>query len=150
MKLNELQPAHGATHYKKRVGRGSGSGHGATAGKGDKGQNARSGRSVKIGFEGGQMPLMRRLPKRGFTNTRFATMYSVINLDTLATAFADKTEITINDIYVQKLARRGTKIKILGRGECGKKTVAAHRFSESAKQKIVNAGGTVNVFRSKE
>lgn len=145
MKLNELSPAPGSTKKKFRVGRGNGSGAGKTAGKGHKGQNARSGGGVRPGFEGGQMPLQRRIPKRGFVNI-FATRYEAINVDQL-NRFEDGNlvdEAAIVKAGLVKNTRDG--IKILGRGELTKKlTVKAAAFSEGAKSKIEAAGGKAEV-----
>lgn len=145
MKLNELSPAPGSTKKKFRVGRGNGSGAGKTAGKGHKGQNARSGGGVRPGFEGGQMPLQRRIPKRGFVNI-FATRYEAINVDQL-NRFEDGNlvdEAAIVKAGLVKNTRDG--IKILGRGDLTKKlTVKAAAFSEGAKSKIEAAGGKAEV-----
>ena len=144
MRLNELYPFPEERKTRKRVGRGDGSGFGHTAGKGHKGQNARAGGGVKPGFEGGQMPLMRRLPKRGFKNFDFKVTFEVVNLDRLEAAFEGKTEITLDDIYGRGLCRFGAPVKILGGGNVTKAlTVEAHRFTESAKAKIEAAGGKV-------
>ena len=146
MKLHELSPAPGSVKKAFRVGRGAGSGNGKTAGKGHKGQNARSGKSVRPGFEGGQMPLARRIPKRGFKNI-FAKEYIGINVDVLD-KFEDGAVVdaqAISDAGIVKNTRDG--IKILGRGELNKKlTVRAAAFSESAKQKIEAAGGKAEVI----
>ncbi len=146
MKLNELSPAPGSVKKSFRVGRGAGSGNGKTAGAGHKGQKARSGRSVRPGFEGGQMPLARRVPKRGFVNI-FGKEYVGINVDVLE-KFEDGAVIdaqAIREAGIVKNSRDG--IKILGRGELTKKlTVRAAAFSESAKQKIEAAGGKAEVI----
>ncbi len=146
MKLHELQPAPGSTHVRKRKGRGIGSGNGKTAGKGHKGQNARSGGGVRPGFEGGQNPLFRRLPKRGFTNIH-RKEFAIINLDDL-NRFAEGTEVTPETLLesgVVKNARDG--IKVLGNGELQVKlTVKAHKFSQSAVEKIQAAGGKSEVI----
>lgn len=145
MRLNELYPFPEERKTRKRVGRGDGSGFGHTAGKGHKGQNARAGGGVKPGFEGGQMPLMRRLPKRGFKNFDFKLTFEVVNLDRLEAAFEGKTEITLDDIYSRGLCKFGAPVKVLGGGNLTKAlTVEAHRFTESAKAKIEAAGGKVN------
>ena len=145
MKLNELSPAPGSVKKSFRVGRGNGSGAGKTAGKGHKGQNARSGGGVRPGFEGGQMPLQRRVPKRGFVNI-FATRYEAINVDQL-NRFEDGAvvdEAAIVGAGLVKNTRDG--IKILGRGELTKKlTVKVAAFSEGAKSKIEAAGGKAEV-----
>lgn len=146
MKLHELQPAPGSRKERNRVGRGIGSGNGKTSGKGHKGQNARSGGGVRIGFEGGQTPLFRRLPKRGFTNIH-RKEYAIVNLEVL-NRFEDGTEVTpellLETGVVSKLK---AGIKVLGNGELTKKlTVKAHKFSASAKEAIEAAGGTTEVI----
>ena len=139
MKLHELCPAPGSTKKAFRVGRGTGSGNGKTAGKGHKGQNARSGGGVKPGFEGGQMPLQRRVPKRGFTNI-FATVYSTVNVSDLE-RYAD----VLKEAGLIKKLNDG--VKVLGNGELTKKlTVNAAAFSASAKEKIEKAGGKAEVI----
>ncbi|HEX6201312.1 MAG TPA: 50S ribosomal protein L15 [Thermoanaerobaculia bacterium] len=139
MKLHDLQPAKGSKKVKKRVGRGPGSGLGHTAGRGEKGQKSRSGYSQRPGFEGGQMPLVRRVPKRGFTNV-FRVEYAVINVGDLAGFEGDATPDTLADAG---LVRRGRPLKVLGDGEVGGAlTVKAHAFSASARAKIEAAGGT--------
>jgi large subunit ribosomal protein L15 len=144
MSLSNLRPPKGAKHARKRVGRGPGSGHGKTAGRGHKGQRARSGGFHKVGFEGGQMPLHRRLPKRGFTNI-FRVEYAVVNLDTLAEVFEAGSAVTPELLRERGLVRQArAPIKVLGRGEISKAlTVRAHRFSGSAAEKIAKAGGSV-------
>ena len=142
MDLSHLKPPKGAKHAKKRIGRGQGSGNGKTAGRGHKGQKSRSGYKFKRGFEGGQMPLHRRVPKRGFTNpTRVE--YEVINLDTLGERFDAGTVVTMELLVEHRLATGGKKLlKVLGRGEIGKAlTVRAHKFSGKAAEKIAAAGG---------
>jgi large subunit ribosomal protein L15 len=142
MKLNTLKPAPGSKSTRHRVGRGIGSGWGKTAGRGHKGQKARSGGFHKLGFEGGQMPLHRRLPKRGFTNI-FRSEYAVINLDQLEALFEGGTEVTPDVLHGQGLAQGNQKIKVLGRGELSKAlTVKAHKFSGAAAQKIQATGGS--------
>lgn len=145
MKLNELSPAPGSRVQPKRKGRGIGSGNGKTAGKGHKGQKARSGGGVRPGFEGGQMPLHRRLPKRGFTNI-FATKYIGINVDALE-KFDDGAVVDGKVLLENRIIRKtGDGVKVLGNGTLTKKlTVKAAAFSESAKQKIEAAGGTAEV-----
>jgi len=141
MQLHELYPFPEERKNRKRIGRGKATGQGCTAGKGNKGQNARSGGGVRPGFEGGQMPLQRRLPKRGFKNP-FRTEYAAINLDALVAAFEGKTEISLNDIYDRGLCSRRMPVKVLGRGELSAAvTVEAHRFSAKAAEKITAAGG---------
>ncbi len=143
MNLNNIRPAAGSTHSTKRIGRGQGSGKGGTAGKGHNGQQARAGYSRKIGFEGGQMPLQRRLPKFGFTNINRKD-YRAINIDTLQ-ILADAQNITeiTQDVLVQNgLAKKSEIVKIMGRGEL--KTgvsVSAHKFTKSAEEAIAKAGG---------
>ena len=142
MRLNELYPFAEERQNRKRVGRGSGSGWGKTSGKGHKGQNSRSGVSRDPAFEGGQMPIMRRLPKRGFKNDMFKTVYEVINLARLVEVFGEAQEITLEDIYGRGLARKGCPVKVLGVGDISRAvTVQAHAFSASAAEKIKNAGG---------
>jgi len=144
MQLHNLFPFPEERKTRRRVGRGSGSGLGCTAGKGHKGQNARAGGGVRPGFEGGQMPLQRRLPKHGFKNYPFKVTYDVINLDMLVAAFEGKNAITLDDIYARGLARMGAPVKVLSRGEVkGALTVEAHKFSEAAAEKIRQAGGNV-------
>lgn len=145
MQLHNLFPFPEERKTRRRVGRGSGSGLGCTAGKGHKGQNARSGGGVRPGFEGGQMPLQRRLPKHGFKNFLFKVTYRAINLDSLLAAFEGKTEITLDDIYARGLARMGKPVKVLSRGEVKSAVkVEAHKFSAAAAEKIRNAGGEVS------
>lgn len=145
MKLHELGPAQGAKKAPKRVGRGSGSGLGKTSGKGHKGQKARSGGGVRPGFEGGQMPLTRRLPKRGFTNI-FAKVYSTVNLSDLE-KFEDGTVVTADLLKEKRIIRKlNDGLKVLGNGTLTKKlTVKADKFTKSAEQKIVAAGGNAEV-----
>ncbi|BBD07136.1 50S ribosomal protein L15 [Desulfovibrio ferrophilus] len=142
MRLHELYPFPEERKNRKRIGRGPASGQGGTSGKGHKGQNARSGGGVPAWFEGGQMPLARRLPKRGFKNP-FRVTYETINVGTLVAAFEGKTEITVDDIYQRGLVSKNAPVKILGDGDVGAAvTVEAHRFSKSAADKIAAAGGT--------
>jgi len=145
MKLHELSPAQGAKKAPKRLGRGCGSGLGKTSGKGHKGQKARSGGGVRPGFEGGQMPLTRRLPKRGFTNI-FAKVYSTVNLSNLE-SFEDGTVITADLLKEKRIIRKlNDGLKVLGNGNLTKKlTVKADKFTKSAEQKIVAAGGNAEV-----
>ncbi|MGE5417897.1 MAG: 50S ribosomal protein L15 [Acidobacteriota bacterium] len=146
MKLNELKPADGATHKTKRVGRGIGSGHGKTSTRGHKGQNARSGGGVRPGFEGGQMPLQRRLPKRGFTSI-FKKEYAIVNVKDLE-QFDDGTTVTpqlLADAGLIKSIKDG--VKILGFGELTKKlTVQTHKVSAQAQEKITAKGGQIEVI----
>lgn len=147
MQLHDLYPFKEERKSRKRVGRGQGSGLGGTSGRGHKGQNARSGGGVRPGFEGGQMPLQRRLPKHGFKNALFKVTYEVINLDSLQEAFPEKTEITLDDIYARKLAHHSQLVKILSRGEVERKLdVEAHRFSKVAAEKIAAKGGKATVL----
>ncbi|MDR1674511.1 MAG: 50S ribosomal protein L15 [Oscillospiraceae bacterium] len=148
MKLHELSPVPGSVRDVKRVGRGHGSGNGKTAGKGHKGQKARSGGGVRIGFEGGQMPLMRRIPKRGFTNYPFKTEYAVVNVCDLQ-QFKDGTVV---DAQLLKAAGVINKlydgVKVLGNGELTVKlTVKADKFTKSAAEKIINAGGSTQTVQ---
>ncbi|WP_422448616.1 50S ribosomal protein L15 [Thermoanaerobacterium sp. DL9XJH110] len=146
MRLHDLSPAEGSTKKPKRVGRGIGSGHGKTSTRGHKGQNARSGGGVRPGFEGGQMPLYRRLPKRGFTNI-FKKEYAVINVKDL-NRFEENTRVT-PELLIEKGLIKNVKdgIKVLGDGELKVKVdVAAHAFSKSAKEKIESAGGKAEVI----
>lgn len=146
MKLHELKPAAGSKKAPKRVGRGTGSGLGRNAGKGEKGQKARSGGGVRPGFEGGQMPLYRRLPKRGFTNI-FAKEYAEINVERL-NIFEDGTEVT-PELLLQKGIVKKAKdgVKVLGNGELQKNlTVKAAKFTKAAAEKIEAAGGKVEVI----
>jgi large subunit ribosomal protein L15 len=145
--LNNLKPAAGSTHKKKRVGRGPGSGLGKTAGRGNKGQKSRSGYSMKIGFEGGQMPLQRRLPKRGFTNI-FKKQWIEVTLATLEQSFEAGDSITPETMHERGVIAKGKRdIVVLGTGEISKAlTVSAHRFTKGARAKIEAAGGTVNVI----
>ncbi|HZN11118.1 MAG TPA: 50S ribosomal protein L15 [Blastocatellia bacterium] len=148
MGLNNLKKPAGATHKKKRVGRGPGSGLGKTAGRGNKGQKSRSGYSGMRGFEGGQMPLHRRLPKRGFTNI-FKKEWAEVNLADLEEAFEAGVEVTPELLAERGLIRRSRSgaVVVLGRGELGKAlTVSAHRFSASARAKIEAAGGKAEVL----
>jgi large subunit ribosomal protein L15 len=147
MSLSNLKPPSGATRDRKRVGRGQGSGHGKTAGRGHKGAQSRSGYKQKRGFEGGQMPLHRRLPKRGFHNP-FRVEYAVVKLDVLDKAFEAGPEVTPEVLRANGLIPRAeAPVKVLGRGEIGKAlTVKAHRFSGSAAQKIAAAGGTTEAI----
>ena len=146
MKLYELSPAAGSVKDVKRIGRGHGSGNGKTAGKGHKGQNARSGGGVRPGFEGGQMPMTRRIPKRGFNNI-FATKYSVVNVSDLD-QFVDGTVVDADLLKASGLIKKTNDgAKILGNGELTKNlTVKAAAFSASAKEKIEKAGGKAEVM----
>ncbi len=147
MKLHELSPAPGSTKEVKRVGRGHGSGNGKTSGKGHKGQNSRSGGGVRIGFEGGQMPLARRIPKRGFNNKMFAINYAEVNLSSL-NKFKDDTVVDAELLLAAGVIKKVEDgVKVLGNGEITSKlTVKATAFSQSAKEKIEKAGGKAEVI----
>lgn len=147
MKLHELKPNEGSVQTRKRVGRGPGSGLGKTSGKGHKGQNARSGGGVRPGFEGGQLPLFRRLPKRGFNNYEFGTEYAIVNVGDL-NDFKDGSVIELSNLKESGLVKKEKDgIKILGNGELTKKlTVKANKFSSTARVKIENAGGKIEVI----
>ncbi|BEU88137.1 50S ribosomal protein L15 [Selenomonas sp. TAMA-11512] len=146
MKLHELSPAPGSTKTRNRVGRGIGSGNGKTSGRGHKGQNARSGGGVRPGFEGGQMPLYRRLPKRGFKNI-FAKVYAEVNVETLNRFEDGATVDPVALIEAGILKNVLDGIRILGKGELKKKlTVRANGFTKSAQEKIEAAGGTIEVI----
>lgn len=143
MDLSHLRPPDGATQKKKRVGRGPGSGLGKTAGRGEKGAKSRSGFTHKRGFEGGQMPLHRRLPKRGFHNP-FRTEYAVVNLDQLSARFEAGAEVSVESLAERGLVPANMPVKVLGRGELDKAlTVRVHKCSASAAEKIQKAGGAV-------
>lgn len=144
MQLHNLFPFPEERKQRRRVGRGTGSGLGGTSGRGHKGQNARAGGGVRPGFEGGQMPLQRRLPKHGFKNALFKTIYQAVDLDSLQEAFPEKATISLEDIYKRGLAHRKELVKILARGEVtAPLEIEAHRFSEKAKEKILAAGGKI-------
>jgi large subunit ribosomal protein L15 len=146
MNLSDLAPAPGATRKRKRIGRGPGSGHGKTSGKGHKGRGARSGGNTPPGYEGGQMPLQRRLPKRGFHNP-FREEYSIVNLGQLDGGFDEGTVIDAEALRARGLARSRRRIKVLADGTLTKSlTVKADKFSAAAKQKIEAAGGHVEVI----
>ena len=146
MKLHELSPAEGSAKASFRKGRGPGSGNGKTAGKGHKGQNARSGGGVRPGFEGGQLPLYRKLPKRGFNNAKFAKVYAIVNVEAL-NAFEDGAVVDLDALLAKKIVRKANDgLKVLGNGELTKKlTVKATVFSATAKEKIEAAGGKIEV-----
>ena len=150
MRLHDLRPRPGARHRRKRLGQGESSGHGKTSGRGGKGQTARSGSSIRIGFEGGQMPLIRRIPKRGFNNARHTTRYLPVNLEAL-NRFDDGARVDAAALTAAGLANgRSSGIKILGDGELSKKlTVSAHAFSASARAKIEAKGGTCELIANK-
>ncbi len=146
MKLHELTPAEGSAKASFRKGRGPGSGNGKTAGKGHKGQNARSGGGVRPGFEGGQLPLYRKLPKRGFNNAKFAKVYAIVNVAAL-NVFEDGAVVDLEALLAKKIIRKANDgLKVLGNGELTKKlTVKATVFSATAKEKIEAAGGKIEV-----
>ena len=147
MKLHELSPAAGSKKEVKRIGRGAGSGQGKTAGKGHKGQKSRAGRGMRPGFEGGQMPLQRRVPKRGFVNI-FGKEFSIVNVSALDQSFEDGAVVDIDALIEKGLVKKVLDgVKILGNGEISKKlTVQVNAYSEAAKQKIEAAGGKAEVI----
>lgn len=151
IRLHNLKPRPGAKHRTKRLGIGESSGHGKTSGKGHKGQKARSGGSIRLGFEGGQMPLIRRLPKRGFNNAAFKKTYALINLDDLNDF---KAGTVVNEAMLRESKHIRGKVvglKILGRGELKHElTIEADRVSESAREKIEKAGGKINLIEHKK
>ncbi|MDD3170743.1 MAG: 50S ribosomal protein L15 [Bacilli bacterium] len=148
MELHDLKPVDGARHSKKRIGRGTGSGHGKTSGRGSKGQNSRSGGGVRPGFEGGQTPLFKRLPKRGFTNMNRKD-YAVVNVaDLNCDCFEAGSKVT-SEILVKAglISKNAKNIKVLGNGKLEKNLiVCAHKFSKSAEKEIVEAGGKIEVI----
>ncbi len=150
MRLHDLKPRPGSKHRRKRLGQGESSGHGKTSGRGGKGQTARSGSSIRPGFEGGQMPLIRRIPKRGFNNARHTIEYVPVNLESL-NQFEDGA--AVDELALRNVGlANGTlkRIKILGNGELSKKlTITAHAFSASARAKIEKLGGTCEVIAGK-
>ena len=148
MNLHELCPAEGSRKKKKRLGQGLGSGKGKTAGKGHKGQKARAGVSIKANFEGGQMPLARRIPKRGFSNFRFAVRYEIVNVADLEGRFDAGSEVTAEGLYALRLISGADKpVKILGVGELSKNLIVhANAYSASAANKIEAAGGKAEVI----
>ena len=150
MRLHNLKPRPGAKHRRKRLGQGESSGHGKTSGRGGKGQTARSGSSIRIGFEGGQMPLIRRIPKSGFNNARHTTAYVAVNLGSLNN-FTEGSRVDLDIMRKAGLAKGPvTLIKILGNGELTKKlTVSAHAFSASARSKIEGKGGACELISFK-
>ncbi len=144
MNLHELYPFFEETRPRKRLGRGNSSGLGKTAGKGHKGQRSRAGVSIPVGFEGGQMPLQRRLPKRGFKNP-FRVEYTPVNLSQIAKHFQGATEVTLEELYASGLCAKGKPVKILGSGEIDfSLKITAHKFSKAAAEKIASAGGTAS------
>ncbi|MBE0543852.1 MAG: 50S ribosomal protein L15 [Verrucomicrobia bacterium] len=151
MRLHNLKPRPGAKHRTKRLGQGESSGRGKTSGRGGKGQTARSGSSIRIGFEGGQMPLIRRIPKRGFNNARFTTRYLPVNVEAL-NAFDDGARVDETVLRSTGLVNgRGDGVKILGHGELNKKlTVCVHAFSVSARAKIEGKGGVCEIVSARK
>ena len=147
MLSNEITAIVGANPKRNRVGRGRGSGNGKTCGRGHKGNGSRAGASMPLAFEGGQMPLFRRLPKRGFNNAQFATRYEVVNVSQLDRLFNDGTEVGLDELINAGLVcSSGSKVKVLGDGELTKKlNVTAHKFSKSAQEKISSCGGSAKV-----
>ena len=145
MRLHDLKPRPGAKHRRKRLGQGESSGHGKTSGRGGKGQTARSGSSIRIGFEGGQMPLIRRIPKRGFNNSNFAVRYVPVNMDAL-NKFDEGVTVDEAVLRERGFVKGGKGIKILGTGALTRKlTVKAHAFSAAARAQIEKLGGTCEV-----
>lgn len=149
LRLNSLKPAEGSVHKKKRVGRGPGSGKGKTSARGEKGQKSRSGYSAKIGFEGGQMPLHRRLPKRGFTNI-FKKQWLEVSLAALERGFQADEEVTPDLLHNRGIIKKAKHdVVVLGNGELSKPLrISAHRFTKSAREKIEKAGGVATVVGS--
>lgn len=149
LRLEDLRPAPGSRHHRKRVGRGQGSGHGKTSGRGGKGQTARSGHQMPPGFEGGQTPLWRRVPKRGFHNA-LRHEYAIVNLATLAAHYAEGALVTPEDLMEKGVIKKYLAgVKVLGQGDCPKGLVIkADRFSQSAMEKIVAAGGQAIILSS--
>ena len=148
MQLHELYPFPEERKNRKRIGRGRGSGTGCTAGKGNKGQNSRAGGGVRPSFEGGQMPIQRRLPKRGFKNP-FKVVYAPVNLERLVEAFPGTSDITLDAIYDRGITARGALVKVLGQGELTQAVnIEAHKFSASALEKIAKAGGQAKSLES--
>ncbi len=148
MRLHELYAFPEEYKQRRRIGRGSGSGWGKTAARGHNGQNSRSGGGVRPGFEGGQMPLARRLPKRGFKNP-FRDEYETVNVGRLLAMFEGKDEITLLDMYERGVVKNGSAVKVLGTGDVAKAvTIEAHRFSASAAEKIAKAGGNAKAVEA--
>lgn len=145
MKLHELKPTEGSRHRRRRVGRGESSGLGKTSGKGHKGQKARSGASIRPTFEGGQMPLARRLPKKGFNNAQFKTNFAIVNVSSLEAKFSDGDEVTEASLREKGLVKGiCDAVKVLGNGDLSKKfSVSVDKVSASAREKIEKAGGSV-------
>lgn len=148
MQINDLRPARGSNKERKRRGRGTGSGTGTTGGRGNKGQNARKSGQVRPGFEGGQMPLLRRIPKRGFNNKQFASVYEIVNLADIEDRFDNGETVNVETLYSKRLVK-GNKdgIKVLGNGDITKKlTVEVDKISASAREKLEKAGSTVTII----
>ncbi|MDR3264989.1 MAG: 50S ribosomal protein L15 [Synergistaceae bacterium] len=148
MNLHDLRPAPGSKRATKRLGQGTGSGTGKTSGKGNKGHKSRTGGGVRPGFEGGQMPLVRRVPKRGFNNARFAREYQIVNLESLSRKFEEGREITVQDLHNAGLVRSlALPVKLLAKGEVKSAfSLKVNAVSQSARQKIEAAGGKVEVI----
>ncbi|OGS06441.1 MAG: 50S ribosomal protein L15 [Elusimicrobia bacterium RIFOXYA12_FULL_51_18] len=145
--LHNLRPKPGSVHRKKRLGTGQGSGHGQTSTKGQKGQNSTAGGSKRDGFEGGQMPLLRRIPKSGFSNRRFRSVYEWTNVSILDKHFENGNEVTPESLVGKRLIKKGELVKVLGDGVINKKlTVKVHAFSKSAREKIEKAGGKAELI----
>lgn len=144
MMIHDITSKVGKYKNRKRLGRGDGSGQGGTAGRGHKGAKSRAGFSYRPHYEGGQMPLFRRIPKRGFSNVQFATHYHIVNLKTLEACFEDGAEVTIDSLIEKRIVRDNSlPLKVLGEGDLTRKlNITAGRFSKSAKEKIEKAGGT--------
>src|SRR5208282_515940 len=148
--LSNLKPTPGARRRRLRLGMGEGSGTGQTATRGQKGQRSRSGDGKLVGFEGGQTPLLRRIPKRGFTNGAFKVVYQVVSLESLERVFKNKNEIGIEDLRIHGLVKGRRLVKILGDGDLTRKlSVTAHAFSASAKAKLEKAGGKAEIAKAK-
>ncbi|MBI4376121.1 MAG: 50S ribosomal protein L15 [Elusimicrobia bacterium] len=149
MNLNQLTPAPGSRRRPKRLGLGSGSGHGQTSTRGQKGQRSRSGDGKLVGFEGGQNPLLRRVPKRGFTNGPFKKVYQVVSLESIERIFKNQTEVTLNSLKIHGLIRGRLPVKVLGDGSITRPyKISAHAFSKSAMEKIQKAGGAASALES--
>ncbi|MEK7383721.1 MAG: 50S ribosomal protein L15 [Elusimicrobiota bacterium] len=147
--LSNLKPTPGSRRRPLRLGMGEGSGTGQTATRGQKGQRSRSGDGKLVGFEGGQTPLLRRIPKRGFTNGAFKVVYQTISLDSLERVFKNKTEISIEDLRIHGLVKGRNLVKVLGDGDLKRALkVSAHAFSQSAKDKIEKAGGKAEIVKA--
>ncbi|MCS7179933.1 MAG: 50S ribosomal protein L15 [bacterium] len=150
MKLNQLKPPFGAKHKKKRLGRGDSSGHGGTSTRGHKGHKARSGYRLPFNFEGGQMPLFRRLPKRGFTHIKEEKI-EIVNLNQIEKLFNDGEEVTIDKLKEKGIIKKGECVRILGEGNLTKKLIIyGHHFSKKAKEKIEKVGGKINIIEEKK